>query len=1196
MQITVPPARPAQKIRIFFKIKTLFFCYEGFSLQKLQLHDLRQLLSITILSLFFITSAVEAQPKLSFDMKKPPKFENRTLGSEKTATKKFTAPRRFMQNTITHYNYYFNASTRLNEVLAKAKAQNRDDYTKLLPFYNYSLRSTASFRQDLDSVIYKSTAGVLLHDLRNDWVDNLYLLIGKAYYLRNDLDSAYLTFQYVNFTFSPKEKDGYDKVIGSNQEEGSAFSISTKENSSPVKSILSRPPSRNESLVWQVRTFIARDEFAEAGSLIETLKHDPQFPDRLVSELEEMQAWLFYKQSAYDSAAVHLEKALGNASGNVEKSRWEYLIAQLYEKAGKTTDAKEFYERTIRHTLDPLMEVYARLNAIRQDRNGTKEDIDAAVANLVKMARKDRYVQYRDIIFYTAAIIELERNQPEAAKALLARSVQFSSTQNADQKSRSYLALGDIFYGEKDFVHAKTYYDSVELSRLEPESAKILGERKPPLALIVRDDAVIERQDSLARIAAMPEQEREDFVRKLFKKIRKQQGLQEEDGTGVINNPLAGTAAPDLFTQPKGSNEWYFANAAAKAKGFSDFKSRWGNRPNVDNWRRQTAIVQPNTAGRNPGMNADLIRAMDVSAPMELTYESMIDRLPLTPEKQKIAADSVEHSWFDMGKQLMNGLEEYAAAARSFETLLDKFPATKSKEEALFDLVYCYSKLGRTVDQARVKQLLTSNFPGGKFASRMGAGSLANSPDSIAKTKATRQYENVYTQFIEGRFQEAMVAKRLADSVYGQNYWTPQLLYIEAIYHIKEREDSSAKDLLNKIMQRFPSSPMYFKSANLLSVLSRRKEIEDYLNKLEIERPEKDAPIASNNLQKPSSVKPEAVVKTPANQQTGIQPKTSPAADSAAIAKAKSPFVKDTVAAVPRVKKDTVAVKPPVLVKKDTVATPPVIAKKDPVVVKKDSVVTPPVVVKKDSAAVPTVVAKKDSVTVPPVVARRDSIATPPIVKRDSVAKPPVVVKKDSVSTAPVIAKKDSVAKPPVVVKKDSVATPPLIAKKDSAAPLITRKDTVATPPVVAKTTKTDSVKVAKPLEVTVAGYTSTPAAPHLVVLILDKVDPVYATEARNAFNRFNRERYLSRNIEVTGQSLTDDLKLVVLRNFENATVALDYVENTKKFTKTDIIPWLTPTKYSFVIITEQNLEKLKAAKDLTGYRQFLNAAFPGKF
>ena len=81
---------------------------------------------------------------------------------------------------------------------------NKDNYAKLLPFYSYSLDNTASQKTELDSVIYKATAGILLHDLRSDWVDNFYLLIGEAYYLRKDYDSASMTFQFINYNLFSK--------------------------------------------------------------------------------------------------------------------------------------------------------------------------------------------------------------------------------------------------------------------------------------------------------------------------------------------------------------------------------------------------------------------------------------------------------------------------------------------------------------------------------------------------------------------------------------------------------------------------------------------------------------------------------------------------------------------------------------------------------------------------------------------------------------------------------------------------------------------------------------------------------------------------------------------------------------------------------------------------------------------------------
>jgi len=165
--------------------------------------------AIAIIYLFIVPPVVHAQiGGLSFDLPKPKKFENRQLRSEKTGEKKFTIPRKFMQNTTTHYNFYFNANEKIKQVLERAKAAHKDDYTKLLSFYNYGFEQTAQYKTDLDSVIYKATAGILLHDLRSNWVDNLYLLMGRAYYLKKDFDSAYLTFQYLNYAFAHKEKDG----------------------------------------------------------------------------------------------------------------------------------------------------------------------------------------------------------------------------------------------------------------------------------------------------------------------------------------------------------------------------------------------------------------------------------------------------------------------------------------------------------------------------------------------------------------------------------------------------------------------------------------------------------------------------------------------------------------------------------------------------------------------------------------------------------------------------------------------------------------------------------------------------------------------------------------------------------------------------------------------------------------------------
>src|SRR6188508_1360289 len=102
---------------------------------------LKKLFVLPTLLLAFLVS--EGQPKLSFQMKKSKEFENRQLPSEKYAEKKFTFLRHFFQNNYTHYNYFFNANLRLNEIISEAKQHHGDDYTRLLPFYPYSLEETS---------------------------------------------------------------------------------------------------------------------------------------------------------------------------------------------------------------------------------------------------------------------------------------------------------------------------------------------------------------------------------------------------------------------------------------------------------------------------------------------------------------------------------------------------------------------------------------------------------------------------------------------------------------------------------------------------------------------------------------------------------------------------------------------------------------------------------------------------------------------------------------------------------------------------------------------------------------------------------------------------------------------------------------------------------------------------------------------
>ena len=775
-----------------------------------------------------------AQPNLSFEIKKPKAYESRTLPSEKSGNKKFTAPKRLYNNTVSRFNYYFNANTKLNEALETAKAAHKDDYTQLLPFYNYSLDETA--KGQIDSIIYKCTAGILLHDLRSDWVDKLYLLMGKAYLYRKDFDSASNVFQYINYAFAPKD-GGYDIPIGSNASNtNGVFTISTRENRSLWKKITSFPPSRNESFMWQVRAYAEMDELTEASSLLELIRTDPNFPERLKADLHEMTAYVMYKQQAYEGAADHLLQALDNATTKQEKARWEYLAGQLFQLGGKDNKAILTFERSIEHTSDPLLEVYARMNIVSLASAAEGNAIQKNLDELLKMAKREKYAEHRDIIYYSAAQLEIKRKNYGAAEALLLSSIKYS-VDNALQKQKSFLLLGDMNYPLKNYASSHRYYDSIQTAVLKEYDKSRVEARKPALKIISANQDIIIREDSLQKLALLPAEERDALIAKKLKQLRKEQGLKDTDKIGFGNTLLSSSATQaDLFSSS--GSDFYFQNASLKAKGAADFKGRWGNRPNVDNWRRQTAV---NTALTNTvntvSPSADKKDGAAKKEAEEISTESLLKNIPVTKAQTDSSNSAIAKALLNNGLVFQNQLEDYPSAIEMFEELLRRFPNGALTEQAVFNLSYSYKKTGDIAKAEALATQLKQSFPSGKFTAQMNnavAGAQKADP-------AKKQYENIYGLFLAGRFEEAKEAKLQADKQFGKSYWTPQLLYIESIYYIKQKEDSVAINRLQNIKDIFAKSPLAEKATTMIDVLKRRTQIENYLTNLNLDKPEEIA-------------------------------------------------------------------------------------------------------------------------------------------------------------------------------------------------------------------------------------------------------------------------------------------------------------------------------------------------------------------
>jgi len=165
-------------------------------------------------------------------------------------------------------------------------------------------------------------------------------------------------------------------------------------------------------------------------------------------------------------------------------------------------------------------------------------------------------------------------------------------------------------------------------------------------------------------------------------------------------------------------------------------------------------------------------------------------------------------------------------------------------------------------------------------------------------------------------------------------------------------------------------------------------------------------------------------------------------------------------------------------------------------------------------------------------------------------------------------------------------------AEDDKPIKVDEKPKAVTNPPVAP--VKTDTVKkVAPPLSS--GPFVMSVTSPHVVLMILNKVDPVYVTEARNAFNRYNRENYYGQTININKDVLDAENNLLVISSFPDAAAALQYYDKIKRSAASEI-SWLPANKYSFLIITDENLQLLKTNKNISGYKALLNTQFPNRF
>lgn len=758
-----------------------------------------------------------------------------------------TLPTMAYHDITSHYNAYFNSNEKLTSTIRTAEAQHRDKFDSVIPVYAHSdSKEFASYSGDLDDVIKRSTMGIQLHNVSN-WSDDHMLLIGKASYLKGDYDKAAGSFKYITTEY--KEGVDYVKVMRAlGKRPGKYVKVKKKpkkpefkevtqaDGSKKLEKVDNRPsfsvwihtPARSEALIWLIKTYTRTGRFDEAASVITYVRSDDNFYKNYDPQLELADADLQVTRKNYNAAIEPLEKYLAHKKIRKRKklkTRALFVLAQCYEMKGDYPKATLNYKEVLKSRPNYDMEFYAKLKMAKLGRGGS--DNSSVKALLAKMAKDGKYKDYYDQIYYELAMISLQENQRDEARKFLHKSVD-NSTTNDDQRALSYLKLAELDYQDEAYVTSKFFYDST-LNFMAKNDARYpdIEERDKLLDNLVKQLNIIAEEDSVQKIAAMPEAQRQKYIRDAIARkeqeeeakkeaeetAKQQQQLENFKGSGQQNGPQQPGGAP------AGSN-WYFYNTAARATGYNDFIKKWGRRKLEENWRRKNKSsnsdeTDTNTAAVDSAKTDD---KKDVAT--GTPEEQMLAGIPTTPEKLDKSNERMIDAYYTAGTIYKDGLDAYDKAQVMFETLNSRFAKHKLLLESYYYLYLIAQKRGMNAMAQEYKGKILAEFPESVIAK------VLRDPNFVNESKQKEQevnnyYESTYSDFVNNRLDSAWLKAKLSDSRFKPNPLSAKFELLLALILAKQNRLEDYVQALNKLVNKNTDMEVKKTASNLLTALNK---------------------------------------------------------------------------------------------------------------------------------------------------------------------------------------------------------------------------------------------------------------------------------------------------------------------------------------------------------------------------------------
>lgn len=759
------------------------------------------------------------------------------------STSRNTFPNRAYHNVTCKYNVYWNGNQAMKDAEKALAKLSKDNYTATLPIYNYPDKTDLGpALTHLDRAIEKSSKAIHKHSMMikgKEYVktiDDAYFLMGKSYFYKQDYVQAQRVMNYIVHTY-------------------------------PKSNILT------EAQILLARSQMRQGYFSSADELLETIRYmnDKKNSKKVAVLFNAAKAE--YHLTAPDGdiqeAIDYIGHALENNPKREFRTRLHLIQGQLYESLGQQQEAQKNFKTVVQKSTDYEMTFCAQMH-LATNYDGTESNRNTITKLLNKMLKDKKNENYHDQIYYAFSEIARIDEDEDLRMDYLAKSVS-SSTENNYQKTFSSITLADLYFENNDYREAQHYYDTAMMSipKNYPNYEQVQKKSNVLKDLVDKLDE-IDLQDSLLRIANLPQSQRNAWVKKMiadYTEAERKAAAEEAERMLAMQNAASYTN----INTTSSNGKWYFYNQSLVTAGQQDFYRRFGNRKLEDNWfiSNKTQISFDDIALMNdPSLAHDTLDYDEDGNPIprretdpkkEAYY---LQDLPLTQGAKDTANAIIAKDLYETGFMYQDLLSDRKRACSSFESLLQRYPSSEYALPAVFMLYTLYTQMNDSRAE-NYKNLLLTKYPDTDYAK------LIQDPEYYNKIAARdkvleNQYSQVYDDFSKKKWKAVVNA---ADAVIPQCSditLKSQYAYLRAVSAGQLYNQDTLIVGLSKILVDYKSEPV----AELARIYLSNFSQEQIQHSLGIEAPEQASEskvvqevVKINEPKKPSvfTVKPEDV-------------------------------------------------------------------------------------------------------------------------------------------------------------------------------------------------------------------------------------------------------------------------------------------------------------------------------------------------